>query len=140
MYSVSVEADEDSFGRMFHGQIIRRLEDGHELSGRQRKNLEDYIVVALAGLHAERLHTARRNLVGASQDHTNAVHLSGHLGLGSVEQEEAYLKYLDVRAADLVTRLHRRSRLSRRSYSAAVACPAKTFGTFYAVELSTDLR
>jgi hypothetical protein len=100
---VSIVPDEDSWGRVVRGRLIRKLEaDGYEPSRRQRQSFEDAIVISLSGPHAEERLTGHWNEIGASGDVEQATTLLASLGLGSAEQEQKYFDYLDQVARDFV--------------------------------------
>jgi hypothetical protein len=103
LYSVSIIEDEDSYGRVVTGRVLRRFEEFGEVpSTRQGRAIEDHIVISLAGPFAEERFTGKPNKSGARSDVDIAIRLSGMLGHGSDEQERRYFDYLEQVASDLV--------------------------------------
>jgi hypothetical protein len=76
--------------------------DGVRLAPRQRKRVEEEIIVLFAGQAAEERFTGRPNHRGASFDYNRALTLCRLFEMHP-EEEEAYLNWLGVRARLLLT-------------------------------------
>lgn len=100
----TIVPDDDFFGMVTHQQIQKHIRDALEfgsITPTKRARTESFIIVSLAGSIAEQKHRGRSNYVGSAQDRHDAVELVSRLS-GSEEEANAYLKWLHVRAANLI--------------------------------------
>jgi hypothetical protein len=97
---VSIERNGNSLG---HLRLSTRLQPKSltGLSPRTRDHLERYMVVALAGLEAERLATGRYNYIGASHDRKVVMELIWRITDGEKEAHY-YFQWLRERARQTV--------------------------------------
>jgi ATP-dependent Zn protease len=98
---ISIERDDDSFGRMFYTHDAPRLGAGQASNARACRRVEAYVVCYLGGAEAERRFAGRRDRDGASADLQEAMDAAARLVLCE-EELNACLRWLAVRARYLV--------------------------------------
>ena len=96
---VSIEPDEDAFGRTYMAKLGERFRPDIEVSTRTRNIIEREVMIFLAGPEAERFKTGRRNDVGARHDYECVGVL---LGYAASDQDEldAYREWLRCRTVN----------------------------------------
>ena len=100
--AVSIIPDEDTWGRVVRGLLFRHWADIDEPDNRQRKAIQDHVVISYAGPAAEKHASGRQNTAGAMGDHACAIDLGKHYGHGSEKELNLWLDWLAERAANLV--------------------------------------
>ena len=97
--TVSIEPDEDAYGRTYMAKLGERFRPDVEVNTRTRTTIEREVMTLLAGPEAERIKTGRRNNVGARHDHQSAGLV---LGYAASDQDElaAYLEWLRCRTVN----------------------------------------
>lgn len=100
--AVSIEPEEDFHGVAISKWMLKGLHPDIEMTDRARARIEDQILTSLAGPAAQRKFKPRsvRHVHGRS-DRELAIDLASYVA-GSHRQLEAFLKWMWVRAEDLV--------------------------------------
>lgn len=130
--AVSIEPDEDAFGRTYMAKLGKRFKPDIEVNTRTRNMIEREVMMFLAGPEAERFKTGRRNSVGARDDYQCAGLLLGY-AVGDQDELDAYLEWLRCRTVNdlrqpmfwarvelLAERLLEQRRMTRREATALV--------------------
>jgi Peptidase family M41 len=114
---VSIVPGEDTLGHVLNRKLA--LTDAHiyDLSPRVRDRLERLIVSALAGGEAEKLVTGRRNHRGAASDYGSATNLALRICGGDAKEAGFYLRWLWVKAVNLVRADHNRPALDAVAFA-----------------------
>jgi ATP-dependent Zn protease len=94
------EEKKNTLGHTRHW-TIRNFRPDRELTPRTCGLVADGVVVLLAGLSAERRVTGRRDYVGAYSHHEKAADLAMRV-CTSVEEVNAYLKWLEIRTDNIL--------------------------------------
>jgi hypothetical protein len=99
-----VPSESSGFGRVsFYRSFLDQIDpDSFVPTRRQRAIIEDQVVISLAGPNAEELFTGERCRTDDG-DGIPALELIGLLRLGSDDEEEKYLYFMDRVARDLVS-------------------------------------
>jgi hypothetical protein len=84
-----------------HGRKFREHIENGDYTLRERDRLENDIVIYFAGNEAEKKYCGRYNHQGATSDRHNSIDLAGYIA-GEGEALEAYLRWLRLRARDLI--------------------------------------
>jgi ATP-dependent Zn protease len=95
---------EDYLGVVVRQRMEKRIRDAFEfgeITPAKRARLESFIMMSYAGGIAQQKHRGRANHIGSSSDYDNVVDLA-MMATGSVEETEAYLKWLYVRTKQVV--------------------------------------
>lgn len=98
----TIKSDEDSLGHVL-SKTPRWFQPDCDNSDRQGLYGEKRIISLFAGRHAQALFLGRKPRWGYEHDYHAVVHLSGYL-VSPGETENAFLRYLNFRARDLVNR------------------------------------
>ena len=99
---VSIVPDEDTSGRCHHAALIRGKYPELDDSLRAVVRMQKQVMVSLAGLIAQRIHSPRSvRRYHAHTDHRAAVDVALHL-TSSEEEASAFLKWLEIRTGNLL--------------------------------------
>ena len=100
---VSIVPGEEILGHCAHHKLRSFQPDIHT-NGRTLRRIEQSILILLAGGEAEAKFRGRHNHIGAERDYQDAIDLAMCV-FGSEEETEAYLRWLLIRARNLITSL-----------------------------------
>jgi hypothetical protein len=102
--SVSIVPKGDALGQVLHrnlpGSVYAGVEFGSRLTPAQLQRIEHELVATLAGPEAERRFRGRRNSLGSRSDREWVAEWA--LSLHSPQTANAWIRYLDAWAADLM--------------------------------------
>lgn len=104
---VSIVAEGDSWGHVLYAPLRFSGESLYDLTPVVRDRFERHIVAALAGPEAARLIKGRYDRIGASSDYVVAGRIVGRL-VGSAEEAQAYMRWLEIRSRQLIRAPHLR--------------------------------